>query len=161
MRQHSQSGNNSDSTKGRSRGAIRTHLGRKRTGPRRRDANGLGAFDRRQQEDLFEKMRTQFDELLAKAGETTLAAIDGALDTAFDGLVAAGEFTAESGERVRQWLKRDVLHRGNPDLTFRSGDITTAGTMTCTGCEWTIQTSRSSLLPPCPQCGETAFRKLV
>src|SRR5262249_50541926 len=114
MRQHSQSGNNSDSTKGRSRGAIRTHLGRKRTGPRRRDAAGPDAFERRHQEDLFEKMRARFDELLAQAGETTLAAIDGALDTAFDALVAAGEFTAESGERVRQWLKRDALHRGNP-----------------------------------------------
>ena len=161
MRQHSQSGNNSDSARGRSRGAIRTHLGRKRVGPRRRDAAGQGAFERRQQEDLFDKMRTQFEELFQQAGETTLAAIDGALDTAFDGLVAAGEFTAENGERVRQWLKRDVLHRANPDLTFRSGDITTAGTLTCAGCEWTIQTSRSSLLPPCPQCGETSFRKLA
>ena len=161
MRQHNQSGNNSDSARGRSRGAIRTHLGRKRTGPRRRDAPGQSAFERRRQEDLFDKMRSQFEQLFQQAGETTLAAIDGALDTAFDGLVAAGEFTADSGERVRQWLKRDILHRDNPDLTFRTGDITTAGTITCAGCEWTIQTSRTSLLPPCPQCGETTFRKLA
>ena len=161
MRQHSQSGNNSDSARGRSRGAIRTHLGRKRTGPRRHDPAGQGTFERRQQEDLFDKMRGQFEQLLQQAGETTLAAIDTALDTVFDTFVSAGEFTAENGERVRTWLKRDVLHRGNPELTFRTGDITTAGTLTCAGCEWTIQTSRSSLLPPCPQCGETSFRKIV
>ncbi len=158
-------GNNSDSSRGRSRGAIRTHLGRKRSGPRRNAREGSpgneSAFDRRRQEALFDKMREQFDAQFQQAGETTLAAVDRALDTAFDALVAAGESTAENGERLRQWLKRDVLHRGNPELTFRTGDITTAGTLTCAGCGWTIQTSRTMLLPPCPQCSETSFRKVA
>jgi isocitrate dehydrogenase len=158
-------GNNSDSSRGRSRGAIRTHLGRKRTGPRRnmRDASfgDDSAFDRRRQEALFDKMRERFEALFQQAGETTLATIDRALDTAFDGLVAAGEFTADNGERVRQWLKRDILHRDNPELTFRTGDITTAGTLTCSGCGWTILTSRTTALPACPQCSETSFRKVA
>ena len=72
---------------------------------------------------------------------------------------AAGEFTAENGDRLRQYLRRDVLHRDNPTLTFRTGDITSAGTLSCAGCNWTIITTRTTVLPPCPQCSETAFRK--
>ena len=90
---------------------------------------------------------------------TIFRAFDRALDTACDGLVTAGEFTAENGERLRQFVRRDLLHRDNPALTFRTGDITSAGTLSCAGCGWTIVTSRSTVLPPCPHCSETAYRK--
>src|SRR5688572_32668817 len=84
---------------------------------------------------------------------------DSALDRACDTLVAAGEFTADNAERLRQFLRRDLLHRDHPAMTFRTGDITTAGTITCEGCGWTIQTMRTTLLPMCPQCAETTYRK--
>lgn len=160
-------GNNGNSQRTRARGAIRTHLGRKRTGPRARML-GNGTLDqisevtgaeRHRQEDLFERMLGRFQEILAQGGETPLAAFDNALDAAFDGLVGAGEFTAESGERLRNFVRRDLLHRENRALTFRTGDITSAGTLSCAGCGWTIITSRATLLPSCPQCSETAFRK--
>ena len=149
------------------RGAIRTHLGRKRTGPRaralrdstlRRIGEVTGA-ERHRQEQLFDRLHDSFKELLGQAGETTLATVDKALETACNGLVAAGEFTAENGERLRQFIKRDLLHRDNPALTFRSGDITGAGTLSCAGCGWTIVTNRTTVLPPCPHCSETAYRK--
>lgn len=149
----------------RTRGAIRTHLGRKRNGPRGRgsrpDYDALHANDayRRQEEDLFDRLMGQFQALFGAAGEKTAAAFDGALDTACDTLVSAGEFTAESAERLRQYLRRDLLHRDHPAMTFRTGDITTAGTLTCETCGWTIQTTRTSVLPSCPQCAQTTFRK--
>jgi len=163
----SPSGNNGNSQRARTRGAIRTHLGRKRTGPRGRmlkhstldNISEITGAERHRQEDLFDKLSGKFHDLFGRAGETTLAAFDHALDTAFDSLVAAGEFTAENGDRLRQYLRRDVLHRDNPTLTFRTGDITSAGTLSCAGCNWTIITTRSTVLPPCPQCSETAFRK--
>ena len=150
----------------RTRGAIRTHLGRKRSGPRNRppDANtfhmqaGVEA-DRFEQEHLFDRLMGQFQSLFDAAGEKTAAAFDGALDTACNTLVSAGEFTAESAERLRQFLRRDLLQRDHPALTFRTGDITTAGTLTCENCGWTLTTTRTTLLPPCPQCSETSFRK--
>jgi isocitrate dehydrogenase len=73
--------------------------------------------------------------------------------------VSAGEFTAETGERLRQFLRRDLLQRDNPALTFRTGDITSAGMLSCSGCGWTIHTTRTTVLPSCPHCGETAYRK--
>jgi len=149
----------------RTRGAIRTHLGRKRSGPRNRPPSAnlvhLQAPEgqRFDQERLFDRLMGQFQSIFDAAGEKTAAAFDGALDTACDSLVSAGEFTAENAERLRQFLRRDLLQRDHPSLTFRTGDITTAGNLTCENCGWTITTTRTTLLPPCPQCSETTFRK--
>ena len=160
-------GNNNGTQRARSRGAIRTHLGRKRTGPRSRALqhatleriSQVSDSARHRQEDLFDRLLERFQGLFREAGETTPAAFDRALEKACDGLVAAGEFAADNGERLRQFLRRDLLQRDNPAVTFRSGDITSAGTLTCAGCGWTIQTTHTTVLPPCPHCSETAFRK--
>ncbi len=160
-------GNNNGTQRARSRGAIRTHLGRKRTGSRARALKHLTlerisevtGSARHLQEDLFDRLLNRFQQLFREAGETTLGAFDRALEKACDGLVAAGEFTSDNGERLRQSLRRDLLQRDNPTLTFRSGDITSAGTLTCAGCGWTLQTTHTTVLPPCPHCSETAFRK--
>ncbi|HUQ27238.1 MAG TPA: hypothetical protein VM051_01510 [Usitatibacter sp.] len=163
----SSTGNNGNAPRTRTRGAIRTHLGRKRTGPRSRalresTLEQIGAVtgaERHRQEQLFDRVLDQFQGLFAQAGETTMAAVDSALGIACDALVTAGEFTAENGERLKQFIKRDLLHRDNPALTFRTGDITSAGTLSCAGCGWTIVTNRTTVLPPCPHCSETAYRK--
>jgi hypothetical protein len=159
----SSTGNNANAPRARTRGAIRTHLGRKRTGARSRalresTLEQIGAVtgaERHRQEQMFD----QFQGILAQAGEITIATVDRALEAACNGLVTAGEFTAENGERLRQFIKRDLLHRDNPALTFRTGDITSAGTLSCAGCGWTIVTNRTTVLPPCPHCSETAYRK--
>ena len=157
--------NNGNSPRTRTRGAIRTHLGRKRTGPRTRsqrysspDARDAHA-GRYQEEDLFDRLLGRVQQVFQQAGGTTVEALDAALNSACEGLVAAGEFTAGNAERLRAYLRHDLLHRDNPALTFHTGDITSAGTLSCAGCEWTIQTSRTSVLPPCPQCGNTTYRK--
>jgi hypothetical protein len=159
------SGNNGNSQ--RTRGAIRTHLGRKRTGPRARTfgqstlegVQQVTESARHRQEELFDRLLAGFHQIFDKAGESTSTAFDRALYAACDGLVSAGEFTAENAERLRQFLRRDLLQRDHPTMTFRTGDITTAGTLTCAGCGWTVRTLRTTVLPPCPQCTETAFRK--
>ena len=166
---HPSTPNNNDgpSQRNRSRGAIRTHLGRKRTGPRTRPLDGntlmrvqeAGNAARHAQEDMFDRLLGQFQSLFESAGEKTAAAFDSALDAACSTLVTAGDFTSENAQRLREYLRRDVLHRDHPTMTFHTGDITTAGTLTCEGCGWTIQTTRTTLLPACPQCGETSYRK--
>ena len=166
MRHPSAPNTNGQAQRTRTRGAIRTHLGRKRNGPRARGPKPEyarmqqpGAALQGQDEDLFDRLLGQFQALFTAAGEKTASAFDGALDAACDTLVAAGEFTAENAERLRQFLRRDLLHRDHPAMTFRTGDITTAGTLTCENCGWTVQTMRTTVLPPCPQCAETTFRK--
>jgi isocitrate dehydrogenase len=167
MRHPSAPDGNSPAQHTRTRGAIRTHLGRKRNGPRTRRLDDgtlvrmqeAGHVARRREEDLFDRLLAQFQSAFEIAGEKTASAFDTALDAACDTLVSAGEFTAESAERLREFLRRDVLHRDHPAMTFKTGDITTAGTLTCENCGWTIVTTRTTLLPACPQCAETHFRK--
>jgi rubrerythrin len=156
-------GNDGNTERTRARGAIRTHLGRKRTGPRNRalrDAQaGTNEPTRRELEQQFDRLMGRFRELLTQAEQTTADVFDKALDTATDALVSAGEFTSENAERMRQYIRRDLLQRDHPTMTFRSGDVSTAGTFICSGCGWTIVTDRTSVLPACPQCGQTQFRK--
>lgn len=167
MRHPSAPDNNGSSQRTRTRGAIRTHLGRKRNGPRTRRLDDgtlvrmqeAGHVARRREEDLFDKLLGQFRSAFETAGDKTSSAFEAALDAACGTLVSAGEFTADSAQRLRELLRRDVLHRDHPGITFRTGDITTAGTLTCENCGWTIVTSRTTLLPACPQCAETNFRK--
>lgn len=151
----------------RTRGAIRTHLGRKRIGSRARPlrsetldrVRAIGDEERHRQEDLFDRLAGRVQELFGQAGELTVEAFDRALNSACDGLVTAGEFTAESAERLRHYVRRDLLQRADSSITFRTGDITSPGTLTCAGCGWKVRLTRTTVLPPCPQCTETAFRK--
>jgi len=167
MRHPSDQDNSGPAQRSRARGAIRTHLGRKRSGPRGRplaeepthQVRALGEMRRSEQEHLFDRLMGQFSSLFETAAEKSAAAFDHALDSACDTLVAAGEFTAENAERLRQFLRRDLLQKDHPTMTFRTNDITTAGTLSCENCGWTIIASRTTLLPSCPQCGETTFRK--
>lgn len=157
---------NSNGQRARTRGAIRTHLGRKRVGPRTRPITPptvvrmevVGAADPRDA-DLFDRLLGQLQSVLGSASERTASAVDAALDIACDTLVKAGEFTADNAVRLREYLRRDLRHREEPTLAFRTGDITSAGSFTCTNCGWTLQTTRTTLLPPCPRCSEATFRK--
>ncbi|HXN15926.1 MAG TPA: hypothetical protein VN878_06090 [Usitatibacter sp.] len=168
MRQPSTPSGNNANARGRTRGAIRTHLGRKRSGARTRplktetllSIERLSDAARQQQEDLFDRLLSRFQQLFAVAGEKSASAFDEALESACESLVSAGEFTAENAERLRQFLRRDLLQRDHPGMIFRTGDITSAGTLACAGCGWSLQTTRSTMLPACPRCSETGFRKV-
>lgn len=156
--------NGSPSPRNRTRGAIRTHLGRKRTGSRNLGTRhsshaAVDGMTRMQQEHHFDRLMGQFQSALDTVTDKGAEAFDLALDVARDTLVNAGDITVEAAEQLRQFLRRDLLHRDHPAMTFRTGDVTTAGTLTCAGCGWTIQTTRTSVLPVCPQCGDTSYRK--
>jgi hypothetical protein len=44
-------------------------------------------------------------------------------------------------------------------LHYGTGEITTAGTLTCVKCGQTVQLKHTSRIPPCPSCSGTLFRK--
>jgi hypothetical protein len=150
----------------RTRGAIRTHLGRKRSNGRSRLAEEtlLGVRDlaqmrRSEQERAFDRMLVQFRAIFDASGDKTAAAFDRALDAAGESLVASGAFSLETAKLLRQFLRRDLLQKDHPSMTFRSHDITSAGTLACEGCGWTVIADRSTVLPACPQCGDSSYRK--
>lgn len=44
-------------------------------------------------------------------------------------------------------------------LEYQTGEITMAGTLTCTACGHKVQLKRTSVVPACPSCQGTRFRK--
>ncbi len=44
-------------------------------------------------------------------------------------------------------------------LVYHSGEITAAGTLTCTSCGHKIHLKKTAVVPTCPECQGTSFRK--
>ena len=44
-------------------------------------------------------------------------------------------------------------------LAYRTGEVTSAGILTCANCSETLQFRRTGTVPPCPRCAGTAFTK--
>jgi len=56
----------------------------------------------------YEKLASRTRELFEQAREKSASGLDSALDHAKDELVAAGEFSAKQGERLRKYVRRDL-----------------------------------------------------
>ena len=58
------------------------------------------------------------------------------------------------GEKLEDWAAK--LDSG---LNFKTGEITTPGTLICKGCEKKIKMHNTGHIPPCPECRGTEFHK--
>jgi len=60
-------------------------------------------------------------------------------------------------------LTSNALHawseKATQSLTYRTGEITTAGTLTCQACGQKVQLKQTGHVPPCPKCSGTLFNK--
>jgi len=52
-----------------------------------------------------------------------------------------------------------LAHRAGKVLDYRSGEITSAGTLTCNACGHEMHFKKTGRIPPCPKCHATEFRK--
>ncbi len=44
-------------------------------------------------------------------------------------------------------------------ITYKTGEITTAGSLTCQDCGFKMHLSKTVHIPPCPKCSKTLFHK--
>jgi len=44
-------------------------------------------------------------------------------------------------------------------LTYKTGEMTSAGTLTCKACGQKVHLKKTGHVPPCPKCNETLFNK--
>lgn len=54
---------------------------------------------------------------------------------------------------------QSLARKAEGSLHYSTGEITTAGTLTCVKCGQTAQLTHTSRIPPCPACSGTHFRK--
>ncbi len=85
-----------------------------------------------------ERARERLDP--ARLGAGALASLAKALEAAGDGL-------------------HDFAHRADEALAYRTGEVTSAGTLTCAGCGGVLRFRETGTVPPCPSCRNTEFRK--
>jgi|GEM_PF-99761 len=52
-----------------------------------------------------------------------------------------------------------IAHRAGKALDYRSGEVTSAGTLTCVACGHEMHFKKTGRIPPCPKCHATEFRK--
>jgi len=96
----------------------------------------------------------------------------------------AGGFLARTGQSLRDWLyfdmsllEREFLERffsvadrtrlewleferrSKEPPTYRTGEMTTAGTLECLACGAQMRFKRPGHIPPCPKCGATEFQR--
>ena len=53
----------------------------------------------------------------------------------------------------------DLGHKANASLTCKTGEITSAGTLTCQACGEQLHFQKTGRIPPCPKCKGTVFTK--
>ena len=71
----------------------------------------------------------------------------GALASLATMLEVTGNALQSLGEKTRE------------KLTYHTGEITSAGTLTCQACGQTVHLKETGHVPPCPKCNGTLFNK--
>lgn len=160
--------------------------------------------ERSKMESQYDKLASKFNELYVAGRERGREAMVVAMDKAHEQMLALGEFSAEQGQELKQYLSRDLdqtmvdaqklgeeaKERLNParlgagalasmaaameatshalqalsdkareSLTYKTGEMTSAGTLTCMACGAKVHLKATGHVPPCPKCSGTTFSK--
>jgi len=122
----------------------------------REKMTALGEFSAEQGEELKQFLARDLDQTIAdaqKLGEEAKERLHpsrlgaGALSS----LAAVLEFTGNA--------LRSLSDKTKETLTYKTGEMTSAGTLTCQACGEKVQLKKTGHVPPCPKCKTTLFSK--
>lgn len=115
-----------------------------------------GDFTREQAEKIASYLRRD----LVGVGQKAKQARDAVIDAVEPHRVVAG---MQSGLSRLLKTAADVLsgvaERSEQSLVFKTGEVTSPGTLTCKDCGKELHFKATVRIPPCPQCHKTLFRK--
>jgi hypothetical protein len=117
------------------------------------ELSSAGDFSREQADKLGEYVRRDLKENADKARDAVKKAIvpqrlAAGVQSAFSRiLTGAAETLTELAERSEKVLE------------YKTGEITSPGTLTCKDCDAEMRMTKTSRIPPCPKCHKTVFRK--
>ena len=112
----------------------------------------------------YDKLASKFNELYLAGKARGRESMTEALDIAHKQMTALGEFSAEQGEELKKYLSRDPDQtisdeKTKETLTYKTGEMTSAGTLTCKACGQSMQLKHTGHVPPCSKCSGTLFSK--
>lgn len=117
------------------------------------ELSAAGDFSREQADKLGEYVRRDLKENADKAKEAVIKAVEpqrlaAGVQSAFTRiLTTAAETLTELAEKSEK------------SLEFKTGEITSPGTLTCKECDAEMHMTKTTRIPPCPKCHKTVFRK--
>lgn len=117
------------------------------------ELSSAGDFSREQVDKLGEYVRRDLKENADKAKEAVKKAVEpqrlaaGVQSTFSRILTSAAETLTELAERSEKVLE------------YKTGEVTSPGTLTCKECEAEMHMTKTTRIPPCPKCHKTLFRK--
>jgi len=119
----------------------------------RQQLTAAGAFSEEQgknlkaflERDLSQMATAMRDEAKEKLNPSRVSA--GAMASLSSLLNLAGSALSSVAEKTQQ------------AISCRSGEVTSAGTLTCVACEHELHFKKTGRVPPCPKCHATQFRK--
>lgn len=53
----------------------------------------------------------------------------------------------------------DLSEKTRKNHVYKTGEVTSAGTLTCQACQAQLQLKKTGPIPPCPKCSQTSFTK--
>ena len=117
------------------------------------ELSAAGDFSREQADKLGEYVRRDLKENAEKAKVAVIKSVEpqrvaAGVQSAFTRiLTTAAEALTELAERSEK------------SLEFKTGEITSPGTLTCKDCDAEMHMTKTTRIPPCPKCHKTIFRK--
>ena len=117
------------------------------------ELSAAGDFSREQADKLGEYVRRDLKENADKAKEAVIKAVEpqrlaAGVQSAFTRILTS---TAET--------LTELAEKSEKSLEFKTGEITSPGTLTCKDCDAEMHMTKTTRIPPCPKCHKTIFRK--
>jgi NAD-dependent SIR2 family protein deacetylase len=115
-----------------------------------------GDYTKEKADKIAEYLRRDLEEFGSranKAGETMLDATEPHRIVAG---VQSGlaRLLTTAADALGEWAEKS-----EKGLAYKTGEVTSPGTLTCKGCGKELHFKSTVRIPPCPQCHKTEFRK--
>ncbi|HMT81788.1 MAG TPA: hypothetical protein PKD66_15570 [Azonexus sp.] len=122
----------------------------------REQLTAVGEFSAEQGEELKKFLSRDLDQTIADAqqlGEEAKEKLHPARLTAgaLSSLVTVLDMTGNA--------LRSLRDKAKDTLTYKTGEMTSAGTLTCQGCGQKVHIKHTGHVPPCPKCNGVLFNK--
>lgn len=120
------------------------------------ELSSAGSFTKEQAEKISTFIKRDIQHTVASAHKGK-DAVKEAVDPK---RVAAGaqsifsKILINTAETLSEWAKKSEQH-----LEFKTGEVTSPGSLTCKNCGEVIHLLKTTKIPPCPKCHKTLYRK--
>jgi isocitrate dehydrogenase len=116
----------------------------------------IKTFSKEQGEELKQYLARDLDESISYAQQLGTDAKErlnpGRIGAgALSSLATVLEFTADTLHSLNVQTKKSI--------TFKTGEMTSAGTLTCQACSQEVHLKHTGHIPPCPKCKGVLFTK--